>query len=358
MIPFVLEPTDRDCLAAALGAVLTQEVRAQGRRLFPKGHRLTAADLEALASLAGPVHAVRLEPDEVHADDAGRRLAAAVAGAGVVARGPVQSRVNLVAAHKGLLRVDGVAVIALNRLPGIAVFTLPDRLPVLPGKVLTGAKITPVAIDRAILAEAEAIARRQPVVQVKGFLPLKIGIVTTAGLGGKIRDRFRETVTKKIAWYGGTVLGFADLPNEAAPIASAIERFVDQGAGLVLTGGGNTIDPLDAALGALPLVGGEIVKFGAPAHPGSMFWLAYRGDVPIFNLASCSMYSQATVADLVLPWVMAGERVGLAELAALGYGGLLDRDMSFRFPPYDADRTHKAHEDGSDRAEPDGPGSA
>jgi hypothetical protein len=44
---------------------------------------------------------------------------------------------------------------------------------------------------------------------------------------------------------------------------------------------------------------------------------------------------EATLADLVLPSIMAGERVTSADLAALGYGGLLDRDMQFRFPPYD-----------------------
>jgi hypothetical protein len=65
-----------------------------------------------------------------------------------------------------------------------------------------------------------------------------------------------------------------------------------------------------------------------------MFWLAYVGDIPLFNLASCSMFSRSTTADLILPWVMAGERVTAADLSGLGYGGLLDRDMQFRFPPY------------------------
>jgi hypothetical protein len=46
------------------------------------------------------------------------------------------------------------------------------------------------------------------------------------------------------------------------------------------------------------------------------------------------MFSRSTTADLILPWVMAGERVTAADLTALGYGGLLDRDMQFRFPPY------------------------
>jgi hypothetical protein len=68
-----------------------------------------------------------------------------------------------------------------------------------------------------------------------------------------------------------------------------------------------------------------------------MFWYGATtdGTIPIVNLASCSMYSQSTVADLVLPWVMADEDVTERDLAGIGYGGLLDKDMKFRFPPYD-----------------------
>ena len=339
MEAFTLDPARLGPAEALLGAIITEEVKAHGRRLFHKGHRLEAADLAALATVGRPLHAVRLGPDDIHEDEAGRRLAVAVAGHGLTIKGPVQSRFNLVAATKGLLRVDPAAVVALNRLAGIAVFTLPDRLPVLPGKVVAGAKITPVAVPEATLRDAEALAATAPAppVRVEAFRPLTVGVVTTEGLEGKVRDRFRETVTRKVGWYGGTVLRFEDLPSDPATVAGAIEGLAADGADLILTGGGNTIDPLDAALVALPRIGAEMVKFGAPAHPGSMFWLAYRGQTPIFNLASCSMYSKATVADLVLPWIMAGERVTADDLAALGYGGLLDRDMGFRFPRYEAE---------------------
>jgi len=350
MEAFTIDPTRSRPDAALIGAIVTEEVKANGRRLFHKGHRLAAADLAALATVERPLHAVRLGPDDVHEDAAGRRLADAVAGddPGITIKGPVQSRYNLVAATKGLLRVDASAVVDLNRLEGIALFTLPDRLPVLPGKIVAGAKVTPVAVPEAVLRAAEtlAAARAAPVVRVAAFRALTVGVVTTEGLEGKVRDRFRDTVTRKVGWYGGRVLRFEDLPSEPEPVAAAVEGLVADGADLVLTGGGNTIDPLDAALRALPRLGAEMVKFGAPAHPGSMFWLAYRGAVPIFNLASCSMYSKATVADLVLPWIMAGERVTPDDLAALGYGGLLDRDMGFRFPAYDAEAAADEDEDG------------
>ena len=67
--------------------------------------------------------------------------------------------------------------------------------------------------------------------------------------------------------------------------------------------------------------------------------------MPILNLASCSMYSKATVADVILPWIMAGERVTLDDLAVLGFGGLLDRGMAFRFPPYESQATDEPDEE-------------
>jgi hypothetical protein len=279
---------------------------------------------------------VQLEPDEVHEDDAGVALAEAIAGPGVDRRKPVQSRVNLIAANKGLLRVDQDAMLALNRLHGISVFSLIDGIAVLPGKNIAGAKISPVAVQRSVLDEALAIAAHGPVVQVKSFQPHQVSVVTTEGLSGAVLGRFRSAIETKMGWYGSTVTGFTDLEDDPAHVADAISGAVNGGADLILTGGGNALDPLDPTLRALAELGAEMVKFGAPAHPGSMFWLAYCGSVPIFNVASCSLYSRSTVADLVLPWIMAGERVTLDDMAGIGFGGLLDRDMAFRFPPYDS----------------------
>jgi hypothetical protein len=345
MEAFVIDPARPEPPERLLDAIICEEVKLNGRRLFHKGHRVEPADLDTIAKLDRPVHALRLGPHDIHEDEAGIRLAEAIAGDGVVLRKPVQSRVNIAAARKGLYRLDGEALLALNRLPGITIFTLPDRLPVLPGKVLAGTKIAPVAIEESVLREAEQIAAAAPIVQVKPFRPLKIGVVTTEGLQGEIAERFQATVNRKVEWYGAEVLGFANLKNDPGQVADAIQGFIDRGAELIMTGGGNTIDPLDAALLALPKIGGEIVKFGAPAHPGSMFWLAYRGEMPIFNLASCSMYSKATAADLILPWIMAGEQVTLDDMAGLGLGGLLDRDMHYRFPPYEAEAADEEIED-------------
>jgi hypothetical protein len=335
MNAFAFDPASSDP-QSALDAILIADERLDGKRRFRKGHRLAEADLPDLVRLGHPLHLVRLDPDDVHEDDAGIRLADAIAGPGTERRHPVQSRVNLVAARKGLLRVDRDAVIALNRLEGISVFTLLDRIAVVPGKNVAGAKIAPVAVPKAILRTAERIAAASPVVQIKPFAPKQVAVVTTEGLEEKVRERFRNAVEQKIGWYGGEVTGFRDLLDDPEHVAESISTAIEDGADLILTGGGNSLDPLDPTIRALDEIDAEMVKFGAPAHPGSMFWLAYKGKTPIFNLASCSLYSRSTVADIVLPWIMADERVGIEDMAEIGFGGLLDRDMSFRFPPYEA----------------------
>ncbi|TXG80191.1 MAG: molybdopterin-binding protein [Thermomicrobiales bacterium] len=334
MKPILIDPGTFSPTGA--NVVLAQEIRFEGAR-FHKGQPVTTEMLERLRAYPEPLHGMRLEANDVHEDDAALAIAGAAAGPGVVLGKPVQSRVNLKAEHKGLLRIDRAAVDAINALPTLGLFTLLDRMAVLPGKIVAGAKITPVATRRSLIDEAVRIASQSKVVQVKPFRPLKIGVVTTEAMDEKTCSRFERAVKTKTGWYGGALLGYRAVANDPGAVAAALFGFLDEGADLLMTGGGNTMDPMDGALGAIPMVEGQVVRIGAPAHPGSMFWLAYTGDVPIFNLASCSMYSQSTVADLVLPWIMAGERVTSTDLAGIGYGGLLDRDMQFRFPPYDGE---------------------
>jgi len=324
--------------------VITEDVKIGDLRIR-KGRRLAEGEQALLDPLDHPVHAIVLEAGDVHEDDAGARLAAAVAGQGLDVRGPAFSRYNLVANRKGLLRVDAAALLRLNLLPGVAIFTLSDRMTVVPGKIVSGVKVTPVAVAESTVREAEEIAAVAPVIEVLPFRPLRVGVISTEGPDWRVREKFQSSVSQKIGWYGGKVIGFSDAPRDAQAIAGEIDRLASEGADLVLAAGGNTIDPLDPTLLALDVAGAEIVRFGAPAHPGSMFWLAYRDALPIFNLASCSMFSKATIADVVLPWIMTGERVEEETLAGLGFGGLLDRGMAHRFPPYEVDGVEETGEE-------------
>lgn len=338
----------REIVARGLrGWVLAEDVRsAAGKRVARKGQRLDDVVLAQLAVADGrEVHLVEPEPGEIHEDEASRRLAAAVAGPGLRLKGPAQSRFNLIAERKGVVRINQDLLRRLNALYGIAVFTLLDRQVVLPGKVVAGVKVTPLVMPEDVVRRAEELAAAHgPVITLQPFRAKRVAVVATQGLPEKLRERFRRTVEQKIGWYGSTISGITYLPADAEAVADALRELARTN-DIILVAGGNTIDPLDPAFVALELTGAEMIHFGAPSHPGSMFWLARLGETPIVNLASCSMYSRSTFADLVLPLLMTGARVTEAEIDEFGYGGLLERDMAFRFPPYDQDVSDEENQD-------------
>lgn len=237
MQPFTIDPAALGDLSALVGVTITEDARAGGKRLFHKGRRLGQDDLALLSSLDDPVHAVRLEPDDVHENDAGIRLARAVDGGGLEIRGPVQSRYNLVSTVKGLLRVDEERLLDIDTIPGVAVFTLPDRMTVVPGRIAAGVKITPVALPERDLARAEALAAGDPVVRVEPFRPLKVGVVTTEAMSGTLRERFREAVERKVRWYGASVARFLEPAAETGAVADAFASLLADGADVILAAG-------------------------------------------------------------------------------------------------------------------------
>ena len=332
-----------------MGAAVAHELRGtNGKRFLRKGGQVDAEVLARWSEVApGMIHLITFDEQDVHEDVAGLRVAEAVAGAGLRLKGPVQSRLNVVATRKGLLRVDAAAVHAINDVEGVTVFTLLDRQPVLPGKVVAGVKATPIAVTADAVNQAEQIARAVEggVLRVDAFEPQRVAVLATEGLSDRMRERFRETVERKLRWYGAELEQLHFVENVEGDIADMLRAFLASGVDVILAAGGNTIDPLDPLLLALSDVGAEMIHFGAPSHPGSMFWLAQAGDTPIVNLASCSMYSKATVADLVLPLVMTGKQVRRSDIVEIGYGGLLERDMAFRFPDYAADSSDEADEE-------------
>ena len=93
-------------LAEAAGAILAHSIRA-GELVYRKGRRLSADDLAALeAAGVRSVIAARLEPGDVHEDEAARLVAEAAAGAHLRVDKPFTGRVNLFAEQAGLVRLD------------------------------------------------------------------------------------------------------------------------------------------------------------------------------------------------------------------------------------------------------------
>jgi molybdopterin biosynthesis enzyme len=66
--------------------------------------------------------------------------------------------------------------------------------------------------------------------------------------------------------------------------------------------------------------------------PGAMFLLAYIGDVPVVGLPGCIMYYRASIFDLVVPRLLAGETVTRKDIIRMGHGGFCAACKTCRFP--------------------------
>jgi hypothetical protein len=321
-----------------VGRVLCHDVRdGAGKVALRKGRVLDAASARRLVEVAaGDVHVIEMEPGDLHEDPAGERLALAARGPGVKVRDAAGGQWSLVAEGRGLLEVRTGALAAVNALDGLSVYTLYDAQVVDAGEVLARAKVTPLVIAEAVVREAEARAAAGGLVAVRSFRPLAVAAVAPASLDARARERFAAALREKLAWFGAGLTRLDYVDADAGALARAMAAGVADRAELLVAAGANALDPLDPVFAALERLGGRVVRRGVPAHPGSLLWLAALGSIPLVGMPSCGMFSQATMFDLVLPRILAGRPVGAAELAAFGHGGLLNRDMAFRFPPYRA----------------------
>ena len=308
----------------------------EGKTILKKGQRLQEQDLPLLmAADWEELHLIEMGSEDLDEEEAGRRLAGVVAGAGVEDLAAAHGKHTLRALHKGLLKIEVAALHHLNALPGMAVYTLFTDQIVSKGETVANVQITPLAIHKKTLAEAEQIGRQATgLIRVLPFSRRRAAVLVRERKEGA-KERFLASLQAKLRWFDCDIQEIVNLPDQPVKIRERAEASIKSGATLLLMAGSNAMDPLDPFLVALKMAGGRIERQGIPAHPGTLLWLASLRDVPIIGLPSCGLFSNATAFDLLLPRLLALGRLSSEEIASLGHGGILNRDMAFRFPPYE-----------------------
>ena len=149
---------------------------------------------------------------------------------------------------------------------------------------------------------------------------------------GRIQDAFGPVLRKKLQPYGSEIITQVMVPDSKELIKKSIEKLIEQGAEVILTTGGMSVDPDDVTPSAIKELGTNIVTYGAPVLPGAMFLMGYLNDIPIMGLPGCVMYEKTTIFDLILPRVLTGEIISKADFIELGHGGLCLECKPCTFP--------------------------
>lgn len=293
-------------------------------RAFKKGHIIREEDIEELLSI-GKEHIYVWENKEgvLHENEAAERLKDLVCGEGLEFGEIKEGKINFMAAKDGLLKIDKEKLLQINMLGEIMVSTIQNNTPLKKGELVGGTRVIPLVIDEQKIIEAEKLITEK-IIKVVDIKPKKVHMITTGSevYHGRIKDAFGPAVKKKIEYYGCTLENQVILPDDKDKIVSEIKKAIDAGAEMIICTGGMSVDPDDVTPTAIKDCGGELVTYGSPILPGAMFLLAYYNDTPILGVPSCAMYSKRTVLDLVLPRILADERLTMEDIAEYGHGGL------------------------------------
>jgi len=324
----------------AIGMVLGHDVT----RIIPgkfkgavlkKGHIIQEEDIPVLLDTGNDdIYVLELHEGELHEDDAGMRLAQAIAGPGIAFEPPEEGKVPLQARWKGVLYIDVPLLTWINSLGEIIVATLHNHTPCQEGQMVAATRIIPLTIAEEKIKTVEDQCREHTMIDILPYQLTKVGVVVTGNevYHGRIKDSFDQMVGGKIRDYGATVVEKLLAPDDAARIAAALLQVKERGAEVLITTGGLSIDPGDVTRMGIKEAGAEIISYGSPVLPGAMFLYALLDGVPVLGLPACVFYYKTTIFDLIFPRVLTGETITREGIIQMGHGGLCMGCEVCRFP--------------------------
>jgi len=326
-----------EAIGMALAHDITRIIPGKSKgRAFRKGHVVRHEDIPELIKLGkNHLYVLEISHKHLHEDDAALRIAKAICGDHIRWTDPNEGKSGIVSEKDGLLKINAEGLFRINKIGNIIISTLRDNFPCRKDQTVAATRIIPLTIEKEKIEELEAFAQAfLPVIRIMPYRKMKIGAVVTGTeiYKGLIQDEFDEFMGDKIISYGSEIAGKTIVPDDPGAIADAIRAFADMGCDLIITTGGLSVDPDDATGNGIQQTKADIIAYGAPILPGSMFLYAVLGNIPIMGLPACVYYNPITIFDLLFPRILAGDDITADEIAGMGHGGLCMNCEPCRFP--------------------------
>ncbi len=319
-----------DAVGQVLCHDITQIIKGETKDVvFKKGHVIKKEDIPVFLSV-GKEHIYVWEKQEgiLHENEAAEILYEVCKNNYMKPTPVKEGKIELVADIDGLFKLDTKRLYEINSLGEMMIATRHGNTPVKKGDKLAGTRIIPLVIEEYKMERVQEIGAGQPIMEILPFKHKRVGIVTTGSevFHGRIKDTFGPVIIDKFSEFDTEILGQTIVDDEKEDIAQAVLSYIEKGADIVVCTGGMSVDPDDCTPGAIKSTGAEIITYGAPVLPGAMLLVAYYDyngkKVPVLGLPGCVMYAKRTIFDLILPRIMADEKINKSDIDKLGQGGL------------------------------------
>lgn len=294
--------------------------------VFKKGHIIEEKDIPVLLSVGKEwIYIFEYDENMLHENEAAYELLSLCGNENMEHNEPSEGKIELFASCDGLFLVDVARLNKLNSLGEMMIATRQSGFFVKKGDKLAGMRVIPLVIEKKKMQTAKEVCGNTPLMKVVPFKKKRYGLITTGNevASGRIEDAFTPILNKKMAFYGAEMVEHVILSDDHEKITENIVKMLNSGIDMVICTGGMSVDPDDKTPLAIKNSGVDIISYGAPVLPGTMFLLSYYKDGrPVIGLPGCVMYAKRTIFDLVMPRLMADIKIDKEFLASLGHGGL------------------------------------
>ncbi len=298
---------------------------------FLKGHIIREEDIEVLISL-GKENIFVLDPGnpnqgKVHENDAARFIVENLNLEGELFElSPIrEGKINITVKEDTLLKINVEILNKINQIGDIILVTKYNNVFLRKGEVAAATRIIPLFTEKSQLEEFSEIVGNTCVIYGKRINNRKkIGLITTGNevYNGIIEDKSKDAVEKKLSIYGISHIEQVFSTDNKEMIKEYIRTFSEE-KDIIICTGGMSVDPDDVTPSAIRESGWEVITYGTPVLPGAMFMIAYKENKVLLGLPGGVVFSERTVFDILLPRILADDRITKQEITELGHGGLL-----------------------------------
>lgn len=302
---------------------------------FKKGYIIKEEDVEILRDMGKEhIYVIDLAEGYLHEDEAAARMVELTTAAGIDISEPEEGKIELKAKFKGLFKINTELLFGANNIKDLLLTTIHNDVPVEKGDVLAGIRVNPLVVEEEKITELADLLAGEKIFEVIPFQNPKVGVVITGNevYSGRIEDKFLPVLKRKFRRWGGDLMRAIFVPDDQAKITAALLELKEEGAEVLITGGGMSVDPDDLTPTGIRKTGAEIVSFGAPVLPGNKLMTAYLEDIPLLGLPACVIFYEITVFDLIYPRILAGDKIDKDLITKLSLGGLCRHCEKCTFP--------------------------
>ena len=291
---------------------------------FKKGHIIKEEDIPELLKLGKDhLYVWKKEEGTLHENEAAERIKNHVAGEGLFFGEVKEGKIDFFAKEDGIVSIDVDELLKANSIGEIIISTIHNNTPVKKGEKIAGTRVIPLVIKDEKIKKLEKICNKN-FISIKKINPKKVAVITTGNevFYGRIQDKFGVVIKSKVEEYGCKIISRVFSPDDKEKIKENLYNALESEAELIICTGGMSVDPDDMTPSSIKEIGGELITYGSPVLPGAMLLVAYKNGKTILGLPGCVMYARRTVFDLVLPRILADEKLTFEDIVKYGHGGL------------------------------------